>query len=99
MGSSIEGTKILSILTPPPYANKKDYRCGTNYKTRDSHTRETSDSQSDTGSCEINLDEEHKNKEDEDYIDPPSMKKKRLIYQSHGEIRKRLLLNIFIKTN
>ena len=36
--SSIKGTKTPSILTPPPYANKKDYNCGTNYKTCNSHT-------------------------------------------------------------
>ena len=74
VGSSIEGTNIPSILTPPPYTNKKDYKVGTNDK-----TRETSDSPSDTDSCARNLDGEHKNKEDEDYIEPPSEKKIRLI--------------------
>ena len=59
--SSIEGTKIPSILTPPPYKNKKDYKDGTNDKTRDSHIHETSDSQSDNDSCARNLDEKHKN--------------------------------------
>ena len=63
MGNVIEGTKIPSILNPPPYANKKDYKGGTNDKTRDSHTRETSDSPSDTDICARNLDEEHKNRE------------------------------------
>ena len=58
-------------MTPPPYANKKDYIGGTNDKTRDSRTRETSGSPSDTDSCARNLDEENKNKEDGDYIDPP----------------------------
>ena len=66
-------------MTPPPYTNKQDYKCGTNDKTRDSHTRETSDSPSDPVSCAINLDEEHKNEEVDDYIDPPSKKKIRLI--------------------
>ena len=28
VGSSIEGTKISSILTPPLYTNKKDYKGG-----------------------------------------------------------------------
>ena len=37
-------------------------------------TRETSDSPSDTDSCARNLDEEHKNEEDDDYIDPPTKK-------------------------
>ena len=64
VGSSIEGKTNPSILTPPPYKNKKDYKGGTNDETRDSHTRETSDSPIDTDSCERNLDEEHKNKED-----------------------------------
>ena len=63
--SSIEGTKIPSILIPPPYANKKDYKGGTNDKTRDSYTRETSDFPSNNDSCARNLDEEHKNIEDE----------------------------------
>ena len=44
VGSSIEGQKIISMLTPPPYTNKKDYKGGTNDKISDSHTRETSDS-------------------------------------------------------
>ena len=52
----------------------KDYKGGKNDNTRDSRTRETSDSPSNTGSCARNLDEEHKNKEDEDYIDSPSIK-------------------------
>ena len=74
MGSSIEGKKTPSILTPPPYKNKKDHNDGTNDKTRDSHTRENSDSPSNTDSCARNLDEENKNKEDEDYIETPSIK-------------------------
>ena len=72
MGSSIDGTNIPSILTPPPYTNKQYYKGGKNYKTRDYHTRKTSDSPSDPDSCEKNLDEENKNEEDDDYIDPPS---------------------------
>ena len=35
VGSSTEGTKIPSILTPPPYTNKKDYKGVTNDKTRE----------------------------------------------------------------
>ena len=70
----MKGKKLSSILTPPPYKNKKYYKGGKNYKTRDSHTCETSDSQSDDDSCARNLDEEHKNEEDDDYIDPPSKK-------------------------
>ena len=79
VGSSIEGKKIPSILTPPPYTNKKDYKSGTNDNTRDYHTRETSDYTRDNDSCATNLDEEHKNREDEYYIDPQSKKKIRLI--------------------
>ena len=82
VGSSIEGTNIPSILTPPPYENKKDYKDGTNDKTRDSHTREISDSPSDTDIAR-NLYEEYKNKEGEDYIDPPSKKKDKIYSQSH----------------
>ena len=58
-------------MTPPPYKNKKDYKGGTNDKTRDFHTCETSVSQSDNDGFARNLDEEHKNEEDEEYIDPP----------------------------
>ena len=72
MGSSIDGTKIPVELTPPPNKNNQDYKGGTNDKTRDSLTRETSDSPSDTDSCARNLDKEHKNEEDDDYIDPTS---------------------------
>ena len=90
VGISIEGTKIPSILNPPPYANKKDYKGGTNDNTRDSHTRETSDSRSDNDSCARNLDDEHKNEEDEEYIDPTSIKKDNIDYQSHEEIKKRI---------
>ena len=61
VGSSIEGTKILSILTSPPYKNKKDYKGVTNDKTRDSHTHETSDYPSDNDTCARNLYREHKN--------------------------------------
>ena len=66
VGSSIEGTKIPSILTPPPYKNRKYYKGGTNDKTRDSHTPETSVSRSDNDSSARNLDEENKNEEDEE---------------------------------
>ena len=56
MGGSIDGKKIPSILTPPTYTNKKDDKGSKNDKTRDSHTRETSDSTSNTDSCARNLD-------------------------------------------
>ena len=72
MGRSIDGTKIRGKLTPPPNTNKQDYACGTNDKTRYYQTRETGNSRSETDSCARNIDEEHKNEDDEDYIDPPS---------------------------
>ena len=62
-------------MTPPPYKNKKDHKGGANDKTCGYHTRETSVSQSNNNRCARNLDEEHKNEEDEEYIDPPSIKK------------------------
>ena len=65
---------------------------GTNDKTHDSHTHETSDSPIDNDSCAINLDEEHKNEEYEEYIDPLSIKKDNIDSQSHEEINKRLFL-------
>ena len=72
---------------------------GTNDKARNSHTRETSDSTSDNDSCARNLDEEHKNEENEEYIDPPNIKKDKIDSQSHEEINKRLLLLFFLKSN
>ena len=74
MGSSIDETKINLQLTPPPNTNKQDYVGGTNDKTRDSQTRESGDSRSETDGCARNFSEEHKNEEDDDYIDPPSKK-------------------------
>ena len=76
MDSSIDGTKILVELKQPTHTNNKDYTGGTNDKTRDSLTHETSDFPIDIDSCARNLDEEHKNEEDDNYIDPPSKKNK-----------------------
>ena len=95
MGSSIDGTKITVKSTPPPYTNNQDYKGGTNDKTCDSLTHETSDYTSDTDSCERNLDEEHKNEEDDDYIDPPSKKKIRLIRNYKKKSGKGYYLNKF----
>ena len=58
--------KNPSLLNPPPYKNKQDYKGGTNDKTRDSHTLETSVSQSDDNSLARNLDAENKNEEDDE---------------------------------
>ena len=74
MYSSIDETKPNLKLTPPPYTNKHEYVGGTNENTRDSQTRESDDSPSDTDGCAKNIDYEHKNKEDDDYIDPASEK-------------------------
>ena len=60
VGSSIEGTKNPSVLTPPPYKNKQDYKGGTNDKTHDSHTHETGVSRSDDDSLERSLDAENR---------------------------------------
>ena len=91
VGSSIDETKIHVELTPPPNTNNQDCAGGTNYKTRDSQTRESRDSRSETGGCARNLDEEHKNEEDGDYIDPPYLKKDRIESKLQEEIRNRLL--------
>ena len=68
VGGSIGGAKNLSVLTPhqsvltsPPYKNKQEYKGGTNDKTRDSHTCETSFSQKDDDSLARNMDAENKN--------------------------------------
>ena len=71
MDINIDETKINVELTTPPNKNKQDYSGGTNDKTRDSHTRKSGDYRSDTDGCARNIDEEHKNQEDDDYIDPP----------------------------
>ena len=63
MGSIIYETKINVELTPPPN------------KTRDYQTSESRDSRSETNGCARNLDDKHKNEEDEDYIDPPYKKR------------------------
>ena len=67
--------KIHVELTPPSNTNNQDYAGGTNYKTCDSHTRESGDSWSDTDGCARNFDEEHKNEKYYDYIDPQYFKK------------------------
>ena len=85
--SSIEGEKTTSVcvtphpsvLTPPPYKNKQDYKGGTNDKTHYSHTRETGVSRSDDDSLARNLDTENKNTEDDEYIDHLSIKMIKLI--------------------
>ena len=57
MYRSIDETKINVELKPPPNTNKQDYAGVTNDKTRDSQTRESENSRSDTDVCAINLDE------------------------------------------
>ena len=93
VGSSIDGTKIPVKLTPPPYTNNQYHKVGTNDKTRDSLTRETSDYPSDTDSCARNLNEKHKNEGYDDYIYPPS-KKVKIDSKLQEEIRNRILLKI-----
>ena len=64
VGGIIEGTKKtsvcvtphLSVLTPPPYKNKQDYKGVTNDKTNDSHTHYSGVSISDDASVARNLD-------------------------------------------
>ena len=67
---SIDETELNLKLTPPPYTNKHEYVGGANEKTRDSQTCESDDSPIDTYGCAINIDDEHKNEEDDNYIDP-----------------------------
>ena len=52
---------------PPPCKYKQYYVGGTNDK-----TRESDDSPSDTDGCTRNLENEHKNEEDDEYIETPS---------------------------
>ena len=69
MDNSIEEKKPNLKLTPPPYKNKQDYVGGTN-----NNTHESDYSPSDTDGCAINIDDEHKIEEDDDYIDHPYKK-------------------------
>ena len=62
--------------------------------TPDSQTRECEDSPSDTYGCARNLDDEHKNEEDDDYIDPPSKKNDIIESRLQEEVRNRLLSKI-----
>ena len=51
-------------------------------------------------SCVINIDEEHKNEEVDDYIEPPSKKRDKLDSKLQEEIRNRLLfIKKLIKSN
>ena len=82
-------------MTPPPYKNKQYYRCGTNNKKRDFHTRETSFSQSDDDSLARNLDAENKNTEDDEYIDRPSIKRIKFILNHMKKPEKYYYLKTF----
>ena len=84
-----------SVLTPPPYNNNKDYKGGTHDKTIDSCTPDSDVSRNDDASVKINLDEENKNAEDDEYIDHPPVKNDKINSQSHENIRKILFLKMF----
>ena len=60
VGSIIEGTKNLSVITAPPYKYKQEYKCGTNDKKRDFRTRESSVSRSNDDVLARNLNAENK---------------------------------------
>ena len=75
---------------PPPYKNRKDYVGGTNDK-----TREYDDSPSDTDGCARHLDDEHKNEEYDNYIDPSSGKNDIIKSKLEEDVRNRILANIF----
>ena len=61
--------KNLIEKTPPPYKTRQGYEGGNNDKTRESDY-----SPSDTDACAKNIDDGHKNEEDDGYIQPPSEK-------------------------
>ena len=103
VGSSIEGTKKTpvcvtphpSVLTPPSYNNKWDYKGDTLDKTLDSHTPDSDVKKKDDSGLKINLEKEIKNAEDDKYIDNPPLQKFNIIFQAHKNTRKRLLLKRF----
>ena len=82
-------------MTPPTYNNKQDYKGGIYDKTIDSHTPDSDVSRHDDASVKINLDEENKNAEDDEYIDNPPIKNDKINSQSHENIRKILFLKRF----
>ena len=67
-------TPHLWGLTPPPYNNKQDYKCGTHDKTIDSHTPNSDVSRNNDASVKRNLDEENNNAGDDEYIDHPPIR-------------------------
>ena len=83
-----------SVLTSPPYKNKQDYKGGTNDKTRDSHTRETSVSQRFDDSSGRNLDSENKNTKNDEYNDHLSIKKIKFILNHMKKSEKYYYLKI-----
>ena len=83
--------KLNVELTQPPSKNKQDCAGSTNYKTHDSQTRKSRDSWSDTDGCARNLDEEHKNEEDDDYIEPTYFFKDIIESKLQEEVINRLL--------
>ena len=102
-GSSIEGSKKtsvcvtpnLSLKTPPKYINKRDYKGDTLDKTLDSRTKDSDVLKKDDNSLRINLDKEIKNADDDEYIDNLTLQNVNIKYQSHENIRNRLLLKRF----
>ena len=98
MDSRIDEVRLNLKLTPPPYTNKHEY-VGGNEKKRYFQTREYDDSPSDTDGCARNLDDKHKNIEDDDYIDPPSKKNDTIESKLQEEVRNRLLYNFFTQSN
>ena len=61
-------TPHLSLKTPPPFNNKRDYKGDTHNKTLDSSTKDTNVKKNDD-SLKRNLDKETKNADDDEYID------------------------------
>ena len=88
---SIDETKLNLKLTPPTYTNNHEYVGGTNKKKSDYQTREYEDSTSATDGCARNIDDEHKNEEVGDYIDPPLKKNDMIESKLQEEVRNMLL--------
>ena len=85
MDSSIDDNNN-HLKKPPPYKNNQDYVGGNNYK-----THEYNDSQSDTDGFARNIDDEHKNEENGDYIEPLSEKNDRIKSKLEEDVRNSLL--------
>ena len=86
-------TPHISLKTPPPFNNKRYYKCDTHDKTLDSSTKYTNVFLND--SLKSNLDKETTNADDDEYIDNPPLQIDNIKSQPQENLINRLLLKMF----